>query len=130
MDDLTLTAHWIANTYTVQYRGQSSLHTLLPDVTYSTQLCTYDVPFTMPGRPQSISLNPRKTKRRHQACENEKSSVHNLKSVMNTRYGAGDRDRTGTPFPARDFKSRASASSATPAHMPREISRFRGDPFI
>ena len=85
-DDLTLTAHWTANTYTVQYRGQSSLHTLLPDVTYSTQLCTYDVPFTMPGRPQSISLNPRKTKRRHQACENEKSSVHNLKSVMNTRY--------------------------------------------
>ena len=86
-DDLTLTAHWTANTYTVQYRGQSSLHTLLPDVTYSTQLCTYDAPFTMPGRPQSISLNPRKTKRRHQACENEKSSVHNLKSVMNTRYG-------------------------------------------
>jgi hypothetical protein len=29
--------------------------------------------------------------------------------------GAGDRDRTGTQFPARDFKSLASANSATPA---------------
>ena len=66
-DDLTLTAHWIANTYTVQYKGQSS-YSFLPDTTYSTQLCTYDVPFTMPGRPQSISLSPRNRKRRHQAC--------------------------------------------------------------
>ncbi len=51
-DDLTLTAHWTANTYTVQYKGQSS-YSFLPDTTYSTQLCTYDVPFTMPGRPQN-----------------------------------------------------------------------------
>ena len=29
--------------------------------------------------------------------------------------GAGDRDRTGTVFLLRDFKSRASANSATPA---------------
>ena len=30
-------------------------------------------------------------------------------------YGAGDRDRTGMTFRSRDFKSLASASSATPA---------------
>ncbi len=29
--------------------------------------------------------------------------------------GAGDRGRTGTMLPSRDFKSRASANSATPA---------------
>ena len=29
--------------------------------------------------------------------------------------GAGNRDRTGTRLPSRDFKSRASANSATPA---------------
>ena len=44
--------------------------------------------------------------------------------------GAGDRDRTGTLLPARDFKSRASACSATPAlpvfyHLRRQESRCR-----
>ena len=32
------------------------------------------------------------------------------------RSGAGDRDRTGTLLPAPDFKSEASANSATPAN--------------
>ena len=32
------------------------------------------------------------------------------------RRGAADRDRTGTSFTSRDFKSRASASSATAAN--------------
>ena len=32
-------------------------------------------------------------------------------------YGAGDRDRTGTGFLPRDFKSLASANSATPARV-------------
>ena len=31
------------------------------------------------------------------------------------KFGAGDRGRTGTRLPSRDFKSRASANSATPA---------------
>ncbi len=34
---------------------------------------------------------------------------------LNYIGGAGDRNRTGTMSPSRDFKSRASASSATPA---------------
>ena len=36
--------------------------------------------------------------------KHKKSSVHNIKSVMNTRYGAGDRTRTGTLSPAADFE--------------------------
>ena len=35
--------------------------------------------------------------------------------VQTQSGGAGDRDRTGTMLPSRDFKSRASACSATPA---------------
>ena len=38
-----------------------------------------------------------------------------LPSCSTPRYGAGDRGRTGTGFLPRDFKSRASANSATPA---------------
>ena len=38
-----------------------------------------------------------------------------LPSCSTPRYGAGDRDRTGTGSLPRDFKSRASANSATPA---------------
>lgn len=38
-----------------------------------------------------------------------------LPSCSIPRYGAGDRDRTGTGLLPRDFKSRASANSATPA---------------
>ncbi len=34
-------------------------------------------------------------------------------------YGAGDRDRTGTLFTARDFKSLVSACSTTPAFLRR-----------
>ena len=34
----------------------------------------------------------------------------------NAFFGAADRDRTGTSFTSRDFKSRASASSATAAN--------------
>ena len=34
---------------------------------------------------------------------------------MNTRYGAGDRTRTGTLSPAVDFESTTSTNSITPA---------------
>ena len=34
-----------------------------------------------------------------------------------TIFTAGDRNRTGTVFPQQDFKSCASASSATPANL-------------
>ena len=37
--------------------------------------------------------------------------------VSETRYNAGDRNRTGTVFLQQDFKSCASASSATRANM-------------
>ena len=37
--------------------------------------------------------------------------------VSETRYNAGDRNRTGTVSLQQDFKSCASASSATPAYM-------------
>ena len=36
---------------------------------------------------------------------------------MNTRYGAGNRTRTGTLFTARDFKSLVSTYSTTPADV-------------
>ena len=36
---------------------------------------------------------------------------------LNVFLNAGDRNRTGTVFPQQDFKSCASASSATPAFM-------------
>ncbi len=38
-----------------------------------------------------------------------------LPNCSTPRYGAGDRGRTGTGLLPRDFKSRASANSATPA---------------
>ena len=47
--------------------------------------------------------------------KHKKSSVHNIKSVMTTRYGAGDRTRTGTLSPAVDFESTSSTNSNTPA---------------
>ena len=47
--------------------------------------------------------------------KHKKSSGHNIKSVMNTRYGAGGGARTRTVLPPRDFKSLASACFATPA---------------
>ena len=37
-------------------------------------------------------------------------------STPRYNFGAGDRGRTGTGFLPRDFKSRASANSATPAY--------------
>ena len=46
--------------------------------------------------------------------KHKKSSVHNIKSVMNTRYGAGDRTRTCTLL-AVEPKSTESANSTTPA---------------
>ena len=36
-------------------------------------------------------------------------------AIYENWHGAGDRDRTGTVLPPRDFKSLASACSATPA---------------
>ena len=38
-------------------------------------------------------------------------------------FGAGDRGRTGTVFPPRDFKSLASAYSATPAFQTSSYER-------
>ena len=38
-------------------------------------------------------------------------------STPRYKIGAGDRGRTGTGFLPRDFKSRASANSATPARL-------------
>ena len=37
-------------------------------------------------------------------------------SKLGWEHGAGDRARTGTMSPSRDFKSLASANSATPAY--------------
>ena len=45
----------------------------------------------------------------------QKNRVSKLESVMNTRYGAGDRTRTGTLSPAVDFESTTSTNSITPA---------------
>ncbi len=39
--------------------------------------------------------------------------------------GAGNRDRTGTRLPSRDFKSRASANSATPAQAHGRVAPVR-----
>ena len=43
-------------------------------------------------------------------------------------FNAGDRNRTGTVLPQQDFKSCASASSATPAYLSgqRRIRTFEG----
>ena len=46
----------------------------------------------------------------------QKSSLHCCKLL----FGAADRNRTGTLLPARDFKSLASASSATTAHCTKK----------
>ena len=40
--------------------------------------------------------------------------------------GAGDRARTGTSVASRDFKSRASANSATPANRPLDTTTNAG----
>ena len=45
-----------------------------------------------------------------------------LKEVL--LFGAGDRDRTGTLFTARDFKSLVSAYSTTPALLLVMIAQF------
>ena len=47
--------------------------------------------------------------------QDKKSSIHKVKSLMNTRYGAADRTWTGTESPPRDFKSLVSAYSTTAA---------------
>ena len=47
--------------------------------------------------------------------KHKKSSVHNIKSVMNTRYGAGGGTRTHTELPPADFESATSTNSITPA---------------
>ena len=49
--------------------------------------------------------------------KHKKSSVHNIKSVMNTRYGAGGGTRTHTVLLPTDFESVTSANSITPANM-------------
>ena len=48
--------------------------------------------------------------------KHKKSSVHNIKSVMNTRYGAGGGTRTHTVSLPTDFESVTSANSITSAH--------------
>ena len=44
-----------------------------------------------------------------------------LPNCSTPRYGAGDRGRTGTGSLPRDFKSRASANSATPAWVASDL---------
>ena len=48
--------------------------------------------------------------------KHKKSSVHNIKSVMNTRYGAGNRTWTCTALRPLEPESNASANSAIPAY--------------
>ena len=53
---------------------------------------------------------------------------------MTTRYGAGDRTRTGTLSPAVDFESTTSTNSIIPAHYifdenPRKQPLENGGPF-
>ena len=50
-------------------------------------------------------------------AEKENRVSLTVKSVMNTRYGAGDRTRTGTLSPAVDFESTTSTNSITPAWL-------------
>ena len=50
----------------------------------------------------------------HESWYVTKKSPNSTRSREN--YGAGDRARTGTSLTSRDFKSRASANSATPAN--------------
>lgn len=50
--------------------------------------------------------------------KHKKSSVHNIKSVMNTRYGAGNRTRTCTLL-AVEPKSTESTNSTMPAYFRR-----------
>ncbi len=47
--------------------------------------------------------------------ENKNELAKNLQTRINT--GARDRTRTGTPLPILDFKSKASANSATRANQ-------------
>lgn len=55
--------------------------------------------------------------------KHKKPSVHNIKSVMNTRYGAGNRTRTCTLL-AVEPKSTESTNSTMPAyHYIIQISR-------
>ena len=51
----------------------------------------------------------------HESWYVTKNSPRSTRSREN--YGAGDRARTGTSLTSRDFKSRASANSATPANQ-------------
>ena len=50
------------------------------------------------------------------AYQDKKASIHKVKSLMNTRYGAGGRTRTGTVSLPVDFESTTSANSITPAY--------------
>ena len=50
--------------------------------------------------------------------KHKKSSVHNIKSVMNTRHGAGNRTRTCTLL-AVEPKSTESTNSTMPAYFRR-----------
>ena len=51
-------------------------------------------------------------------CSPPPSSFVRLPGTSPSPYNAGDRNRTGTVFLQQDFKSCASASSATPARFP------------
>ena len=48
-------------------------------------------------------------------CAQQKTEPVLKKERFGFPFGAGDRDRTGTVLLPRDFKSLASANSATPA---------------
>ncbi len=59
---------------------------------------------------------------------NIKSSSQAMQRLR--RAGTGDRTRTGTVFPPRDFKSRVSANFTTPAHRSRRGEKSSPRPLL
>ena len=59
--------------------------------------------------------------------QDKKASIHKVKSLMNTRYGAGGRTRTGTVSLPVDFESTTSANSITPANVTYAIIQYEFD---
>ena len=78
--------------------------------------------FSLSRYATGISL-PKPASRSARSLWSSCSSPHQNQNRVPIRglcFGAGDRTRTGTLFPARDFKSLASTNSTTPACRPRK----------
>ncbi len=58
------------------------------------------------------------------AEERKKRTANGFKNCSLSFFNAGDRNRTGTVFLQQDFKSCASASSATPAKQTTMLSQI------